>query len=70
MSMEGEITRLREENERLNNRVRLLQFKREQSDQRVTFLQEQLDRVSFRTIHRDDHRSSSYHPYARCDVQM
>ena len=63
--LEDEITRLREENERLHHRLRIADFDRKQCDQKLAFLEEQLEtRVSKRT-RRDDSRSSTYHPYPR-----
>jgi hypothetical protein len=68
MSLEEENARLHEENERLNNRLRLMDFEKEQLQQKALFLQEQMEnRPSARPAQRDDHRSSSYHPYARVE---
>jgi len=63
--LEGEVARLREENERLQSRLRLAEFDRQQRDQKMAFLEEQLETRVSKNYRRDDSRSSSYHPYPR-----
>jgi hypothetical protein len=66
LHLEEEIARLREENERLQNRLRLADFDRQQCDQKMAFLEEQLDRRVSKPYRRDDSKSSLYyHPYHR-----
>ena len=72
ISLEEENARLREENERLTNRLRIMEFEKEQLLQKTLFLQEQMESKlsssSTLPVRRDDNRSSlSYHPYARVE---
>jgi len=60
--LEEEVVRLREENERLQSRLRLAEFDRQQRDQKMAFLEEQLETRVSKNYRRDDSRSSSYHP--------
>ncbi|KIM81674.1 hypothetical protein PILCRDRAFT_8367 [Piloderma croceum F 1598] len=67
-SLEEEIVCLRKENERLLSRLRLAEFDRQQRDQKMAFLEEQLENRISKPLRRDDSKSSLYyHPYPRPD---
>jgi hypothetical protein len=64
LHLEEEIARLHEENERLQSQLRLADFDRQQRNQKMAFLEEQLDKHMSKPYHRDNSKSSLYyHPY-------